>query len=39
MMWLGRAMSMQWASDGPVRFVFNSATIPPTLVIPSQIAI
>src|SRR6266568_1960416 len=35
---LGSTMLMQCASEGPVRLVLTSATTPPTLVMPSQIA-
>ncbi len=38
MTWRGATMLMQWASEAPVRFVFNNDTMPPTRVIPSQIA-
>ena len=34
----GPAISMQCASEAPDRFVLSNATIPPTRVIPSQIA-
>ena len=38
MMCFGATMSMQWASDGPIRLVLISATTPPTLVMPIQAA-
>ena len=38
MMCFGAAMSMQCASEGPTKLVFISPTTPPTLVMPSQIA-
>ena len=38
MMCFGATMSMQWASDGPARWVLSSATAPPARVMPSQIA-
>jgi hypothetical protein len=38
MMCLGSTMLMQCASEAPLRFVFSSATTPPTRVMPSQIA-
>ncbi len=35
---LGATILMQWASEGPTRLVLSSATTPPTLVMPSQMA-
>src|SRR5580658_3850627 len=38
MMCLGKTTLMQWANEGPGKFVLSRETTPPTLVMPSHMA-